>query len=113
MGKCVECEHFKSVNDYCAFKGCLTTPGNRCGGFSRDSRKVFNAFALSEDEAAACMELVQKMREEKERKEKIQKTKNEISFAIAAAIPEIGMEEVKRIVRELNRELRELPIEES
>lgn len=70
-------------------------------------------YNLSADEVAACMELVQKMREEKAREEKIQKTKNEISFVIAAAIPEIGIEEVKKIVRELNRELRELSIEES
>jgi hypothetical protein len=76
-------------------------------------RKYKCTFILTEDEKKACIELIQKMEAEKEKEEKLQKTKNEISFAIAAAIPEIGIEEVKRIVRELNRELRELPIEES
>jgi seryl-tRNA synthetase len=76
-------------------------------------RKYKCTFILTEDEKKACIELIQKMEAEKEKEEKLQKTKNEISFAIAAAIPEIGIEEVKRSVRELNRELRELPIEES
>lgn len=86
MGNCIECNYFKPANSFCA--------------------------TLSDDEITACMEVVEKMRAEKARKEKIQKTKNEISFAIAAAIPEIGLEETKKIVRELNRELRNMPLEE-
>jgi len=60
-------------------------------------------FILTKDEQRACMELIKKMREEKE--QKLQKTKNEISFAIAAAISEIGLEETREIVNDLYREL--------
>lgn len=46
------------------------------------------------------------LEKEIERKRKIQK--HEISFAISRCISEIGLEETKKIVREINRELREL-----
>lgn len=46
------------------------------------------------------------LEKEIERKRKIQK--HEISFAISHCISEIGLEETKKIVREINRELREL-----
>ena len=63
-------------------------------------------FILTKEEEKACLELVEKMREEEERKQKLQKTKNEISFAIAAAISEIGLEETRQDVNDLYRELR-------
>ena len=63
-------------------------------------------FILTKEEEKACLELVEKMREEEERKQKLQKTKNEISFAIAAAISEIGLEETRQVVNDLYRELR-------
>ena len=69
-------------------------------------------FILTKEEEKACLELIEKMREEEERKQKLQKTKNEISFAIAAAISEIGLEETKKIIRQINRELRDMPTEE-
>ena len=46
------------------------------------------------------------MEAEREKEEKLQKTKNEISFAIAAAISEIGLEETRQVVNDLYRELR-------
>ena len=46
------------------------------------------------------------LEQEIERIRKIQK--HEISFAVSHCISEIGLEETKRIVREINRELREL-----
>ena len=62
-------------------------------------------FILTKEEEKACLELIDKMREEEERKQKLQKTKNEISFAIAAAISEFGLEETRKVVNDLYREL--------
>ena len=66
-------------------------------------KKYKCTFILTEDEKRACIELIQKMEAEKE--EKLQKTKNEISFAIAAAISEFGLEETRKVVNDLYREL--------
>ncbi len=60
------------------------------------------------EEILAVNDLLLKMREENARKERIQFHKNSIASQIADAIGELGLEEVKRIVRELNKELREL-----
>lgn len=62
----------------------------------------------TEEEILAVNDMLLKMREEKQRQEQIQKCKNTISFHIADSISTIGLEETKRIVRDLNRELREL-----
>ena len=69
-------------------------------------RKYKCTFILTEDEKRACIELIQKMEAEREKEEKLQKTKNEISFAIASAISEIGLEETRQVVNDLYRELR-------
>ena len=69
-------------------------------------RKYKCTFILTEDDKRACLELIQKMEAEREKEEKLQKTKNEISFAIAAAISEIGLEETRKVVNDLYRELR-------
>lgn len=62
----------------------------------------------TEEEILAVNDMLLKMREEKQRQEQIQKCKNTISFYIADTVSTIGLEETKRIVRDLNRELREL-----
>lgn len=62
----------------------------------------------NEEEILAVNDLLIKMREDAARKEKIQFHKNSISFEIAAAIGELGLGETKRIVRALNKELRDL-----
>lgn len=69
-------------------------------------RKYKCTFIITEDEKKACIELIQKMEAEKEKEEKLQKAKNEISFAIATAISEIGLEETRQVVNDLYRELR-------
>lgn len=66
------------------------------------------SFILTKEEEKACLELVEKMRAEEERKQKLQKAKDEISFAIAASIPEIGLEETRKVVNDLYRELKEV-----
>lgn len=71
-------------------------------------RKHKCTFILTEDEKRACIELIQKMETKREKEEKLQKTKNEISFAIAAAISEIGLEETRKVVNDLYEELKEV-----
>ncbi len=66
-------------------------------------------YLLTEEETEACLAIIKKMREEKEKKireEAIQRCKHAISSQIADSISKIGLEETKRIIRELNRELR-------
>lgn len=62
----------------------------------------------TKEEALAVNELLLKMREEKRKSKRRQQVKMNISFEISNAIAEMGLSEVKNIVRELNRELREL-----
>ena len=62
----------------------------------------------TKEEILAVNDLLLKMREERQRQEQIQKCKNTISLHIADSVSTIGLEETKRIIRELNRELREL-----
>lgn len=68
----------------------------------------FDGCILTQDEIEACREVLKEIRAKKEHDKLIQKTKTAISFEIDCAISEIGLEETKRIVRELNRKLREL-----
>ena len=62
----------------------------------------------NDEEIQAVKKLIEEMRAEEKRKERHQYHKHCISSCIAASIGELGLEETKRIVRELNRELREL-----
>lgn len=66
----------------------------------------FMGYSLTKDEVEAMLLLLEDIRARKERERQIQKAKMAISFEISNAISEIGLEETKRIVRELNRELR-------
>lgn len=63
--------------------------------------------AETAEEVKAANEAILKIREERQRQETIQKCKMAISFEVSNAISEIGLEEVKRIVREINHKLRE------
>lgn len=62
----------------------------------------------NDEEIQAVKKLIEEMRAEEKRKERHQYHKHCISSCIAHSIGELGLEETKRIVRELNRELREL-----
>jgi hypothetical protein len=72
----------------------------------------FCGYLLTSDEVEACKLLLKDIREKKERERLINKAKMSISFEISNAISEIGLETTKNIVRELNRELRELTADE-
>ena len=71
-----------------------------------DTNIYFMGYALTNDEVEAMRLLLEDIRARKERERQIKKAKMAISFEISNAVSEIGLEETKRIVRELNRELR-------
>lgn len=62
----------------------------------------------NDEEIQAVKKLIEEMRANEKRKGRIQYHKHCIGSCIADSIGELGLEETKRIVRELNRELREL-----
>lgn len=74
----------------------------------RDNDRYDYTINVTVEEYLAMSDLVKKMRAEQARKEAIEKCKMAISFEISNAISEIGLEETKRIFRELNREIREI-----
>ena len=74
----------------------------------RDNDRYDYTINVTVEEYLAMSDLVRKMRAEQERKETIENCKRSISFAISTAISEIGLEETKKIFRELNREIREM-----
>lgn len=67
----------------------------------------FLGYTLANDEVEALKLLLEDIRARKARQRLILKAKMSISCEIANAISEIGLEETKTIVRELNRELRQ------
>lgn len=67
----------------------------------------FMGFYLETDEQEALLDCLIKIRKEKRQGELRQKCKDAISSQVNEAIKTIGLDETKRIVRELNRELRE------
>lgn len=67
----------------------------------------FMGFYLTTDEKEALLDCLAKMREKKRWEQQRQTCKDAISFYIEDAIKMVGLDEAKRIVRELNRELRE------
>ncbi len=67
----------------------------------------FMGYTLTTDECEALHECLMKIRETKRQERLRYECKIAISFQIDKAINTIGLDETKRIVRELNRELRE------
>lgn len=67
----------------------------------------FMGYTLTTDECEALHEYLMEIREKKRQERLRQTCKHAISFQIDSAINAIGLDETKRIVRELNRELRE------
>ena len=66
------------------------------------------SFFITEEEAQAVKELLTKMRAEREREEAKLAYKKKIQRDISLAINNIGLEDTKRIVRGILKELREL-----
>ncbi len=61
---------------------------------------------VTAEEYTAMNDLVKKMRAEEARKQAIKNARMTIGFEVSHAISEIGLEETKRIVREISRELK-------
>ena len=68
--------------------------------------EVLKGYTLTREEADACEELIKKMRAERSHQVLIESVKNRLGKDIAAAINMIGLDDAKRVLRELNRELR-------
>ena len=68
--------------------------------------EVIKGYTLTSEEAEACLELVQKMRAERERERAITIHHQQIEDLVAITINAIGLEETKRIIRDINRNLR-------
>lgn len=66
----------------------------------------FNGYLLTEEEIKAVEELLTKMREEKRKEEAIRQNTEYLENIVMATIDAIGLEETKRIVRDINRNLR-------
>lgn len=66
---------------------------------------TLQGYLLTEEESRACLELLKKMREEKRKIEEIQTCKNYLERAVANVIETIGLEETKRIIRNINHNL--------
>lgn len=104
--RCADCRFFNLETSVCRIKDCLKLENDWCGGFMSKTEDIFNT--LTDDEFDACVDMVAKMRAERQREEAIQQVKTKICFEVSDGISQIGLDEVKRIVRELNQELRDL-----
>ena len=67
--------------------------------------EIIRGYTLTKEEANACVELVQKMRAERERI--IALHYQQIEDLVAATVDAIGIQETKRIIRSINRDLRD------
>ena len=72
----------------------------------RYASNEFMGYTLTDDECEALHERLMEIREKKRQERQRQACKNAISILIEDAINTVGLDETKRIVRELNRELR-------
>lgn len=63
-------------------------------------------YNLSEEEKAACLELVEKMRAAKKRAALIEETRQRLFIEYNNSIDNIGVEETRKIIQEINRLLR-------
>lgn len=70
--------------------------------------EVIKGYTLSAKEADACLELIQKMRAEENRQRAIAICKSQFEDLVVSAIDGIGLVETKRIIREINAQLRSL-----
>ena len=66
----------------------------------------FNGYLLTKEETKAVEELLTKMREERRKKEDIQRYTGRFKNVTMDSIDAIGLEETKRIIRSINKSLR-------
>ena len=68
--------------------------------------EIIRGYTLTKEEANACVELVQKMRAEREYKRMVALHHQQIEDLVTATIDAIGIQETKRNIRSINRDLR-------
>ncbi len=65
-----------------------------------------NGYSLTNEEISACEKLIKEMRAERIKQEKYKKNKEYLEEVIVAMIDSIGIDDTKRIIRDINRTLR-------
>lgn len=68
--------------------------------------ETIKGYTLTKEETEACLELVRKMRIEREYERMIAFHHQQIEDLVTATIDAIGLEETKRIIRSINKSLR-------
>lgn len=68
--------------------------------------EIIKGYTLTKEEVDACLELVQKMRAEREHERAIALHRQQIEDLVTATIDAIGIVETKKIIRSINRDLR-------
>lgn len=68
--------------------------------------ETIKGYTLTKEEVEACFELVQKMRAEREHERRVALHRQQIEDLIITTIDAIGIDETKRIIRSINRDLR-------
>lgn len=63
-------------------------------------------YALTAEELDACINVVTEIRAKREKEEKIKLHRERLRETVISTIDAIGLEETKRIIREINRDLR-------
>lgn len=103
--KCNECRYFNETENYCNnYVFSMPGPVTSCKGFSPSTNIDLATF--SEEEKAACLELVEKMRAAKERAVIIEEARQKLFIEYNNCIDTIGVEETRKIIQEINRLLR-------
>lgn len=71
-----------------------------------DCGAVLDGYTLTKEEKNACLELISNMRAARARKRAIEEHREALREMVISTIDAIGLEETKRIIREINRNLR-------
>lgn len=74
--------------------------------YKYDCGTILDGCALTKEEKEACLELISNMRAAKARKIIIEEHRENLRSVVISTIDAIGLDETKRIIREINRNLR-------
>jgi len=74
--------------------------------YKYECKATLDGYALTKEEKEACLELISNMRAAKARKRAIEEHRENLRSVVISTIDAIGLEETKRIIREINRNLR-------
>ncbi len=68
--------------------------------------ETIKGYTLTKEETEACLEMIQKMRAERERERVLALHRQQVEDLVTATIDAIGLDETKRIIRHISRDLR-------